>query len=129
MTVALWCVFFAILMPYAVTLFAKRNMPRVENRAPRLYKAQLEGAQQRAVWAEANHFESFPTFAAGVIVAHIAQADQTIVDGLALGYIVARLAYFYFYISDRSGLRSLVWFVALSCVLGQFICAALTGTM
>ena len=127
MTVGLWCVFAAVLLPYGATLFAKRRMPRRANQAPRVYKATLEGAEQRAVWAEANQFESFPAFA-GVIVAHMAQADQSTVDVLALTYIGARVLFFYFYISDRSTLRSVVWFTALGCVLGQFICAAMTGS-
>ena len=63
MTIAFWCVFVAILLPYGATLFAKRNMPRSENRMPRVYKAQLEGMEQRAAFAEANQFESFPAFA------------------------------------------------------------------
>ena len=127
MTIALWCVFAAILLPYGATLFAKRNMPRIENHAPRVYKAQLEGVEQRAAFAEANQFESFPGFAAAVIIAHIAQADQSVVDGLALGYIGARLVYFYLYISDRSSLRTVVWGLGLCCILGQFIAAAMTS--
>jgi uncharacterized MAPEG superfamily protein len=128
MTIAFWCVFVAILLPYVATLFAKQNMPLSENKAPRLYKDQLEGAEQRAVWAEANQFESFPGFAAAVIIAHVAHADQGVVDCLAMGYIAARIAYFYLYISDRSTLRSIVWFLALGCMLGQLIGAALTGS-
>ena len=127
MTIALWSVFAAILLPYGATLFAKRNMPRVENHAPRVYKAQLEGAEQRAVFAEANQFESFPGFAAAVIIAHFAQAEQTLVDALALGYIAARLVYFYLYISDQSTLRTAVWGLGLCCILGQFVAAAMTG--
>ena len=69
MTIAFWCVFVAILLPYAATLYAKKNMPLKRNNAPRLYKEQLEGAEQRAVFAEANQFESFPGFAAAVVIA------------------------------------------------------------
>jgi len=127
MTIAYWCVFAAVLMPYWLTLFAKRRMPLRENKAPRLYKATLEGASQRAVWAEANHYESFPPFAAGVIIAHLTQGDQAWIDGLAMGYIASRLAYNVLYVIDRSTMRSLVWFCAYGCVLGLFIAAALTG--
>ena len=125
MTIALWCVFAAVLLPYAMTLFAKRSMPRRENRAPRVYKAQLEGARQRAVWAEANQYESFPGFAAGVIIAHVVGAEPTLTNGLALGYIVARVIYFILYLTDRSAMRTLVWFAALACILGQFIVAGM----
>ena len=127
MTIAYWCVFVAIIMPYALTLFAKRKMPLRENRAPRVYKATLTGASQRAVWAEANHFESFPTFAAGVIIAHLIQADQAVVDALAVGYIISRIAYNGLYVTDRSSLRSVAWFSAFGCILGLFIAGAMTG--
>ncbi len=127
MTIAYWCVFVAVVMPYALTLFAKRRMPLRENRAPRVYKAGLTGASQRAVWAEANHFESFPTFAAAVIIAHLTLADQIIVDGLALAYIASRVAYNALYLADRSTLRSVAWFSAFGCILGLFIAGAVTG--
>ena len=128
MTIGFWCVLVAIMMPYAATLFAKRHMPLIANKAPRAYKATLKGAKQRATWAEANHFESFPAFAAAVIIAHIAQGNQAIIDGLAMGYIGARALYFYLYVADRSTLRTIVWFTALGCIIGLFICAAMTGS-
>ncbi len=128
MTVAFWCVFVAILLPYVATLYAKKNMPRRENKAPRLYKEQLEGAERRAAFAEANQFESFPAFAAAVIIAHIANSDQGIVDALAVGYILARVVYLYLYISDKSTLRTIVWAMGLACVLGLIISAAITGS-
>ena len=128
MTIAFWCVLAAIIMPYVATLIAKRGMPVAENRAPRLYKERLTGANQRAVWAETNHFESLPGFVAGVIVAHLAQADPGAVDALAVVYIGARVLYTWLYVSDRSTLRSLFWFVGLLCIVGFFICAAVTGT-
>ena len=127
MTIAFWCVCAALLLPYGATLFAKRKMHRKHNQAPRAYKATLEGAEQRAVWAEANQFESFPAFAAAVIIAHLAGADQSMVDTLALIYIGARILYFYCYISNRSSARTIVWFIALGAVVGQFICAAMAG--
>ena len=128
MTIAYWCVLASILMPYGLTLFAKRRMPLRHNKDPRAYKETLSGASQRAVWAEANHYESFPGFAAGVVIAHLAQADQAIVDGLAMGYIGARIVYNWLYLTDRSTLRTLVWFAAFSCIIGFFAAAALTGT-
>ena len=54
MTIAYWCVFAAILMPYPLTIFAKRKMSYGDNKAPRAYKATLTGASQRAAWAVAN---------------------------------------------------------------------------
>ena len=127
MTIAFWCVFVAILLPYGATLFAKRNMPRSENRMPRVYKAQLEGVEQRAAFAEANQFESFPAFAVSVVIAHLAQVEQGLTDTLAIGYVAARIVYFGVYLADRSLLRTVVWALAFACVLGQFVAAAISG--
>ncbi len=129
MTIAFWRVLAAILMPYVSTVFAKRAMPLAKNRTPRLYKESLTGAKQRAVWAETNHFESLPGFAAGVIIAHLAAVDQGTVDALALVYIGARALYTWGYVADRSTLRSLFWFVGFGCIVGFFICAAVTGNV
>jgi uncharacterized MAPEG superfamily protein len=129
MTIAFWCILVAIFMPYVTTVIAKRTMPLRENRAPRLYKEGLTGVKQRAVWAENNHFESLPGFVAGVIIAHLAAADQGTVDALAVVYISARALYTWVYLTDRSTLRSLFWFVGLGCIVGFFICAAVTGSV
>ena len=83
----------------------------------------LHGWRQRANWAQANSYESFPAFAAGVIIAHLAGAAPTI-DMLALAYIGARILYGIFYIADRSTLRSLAWVAGLGCVIGLFVAAA-----
>lgn len=127
MTIAFWCVLMAIFLPLIWTSTAKFTTgfrPR-DNHNPREYLAGLEGAAKRAVWAEQNTFESIPGFMAAVIIAHIAHASQCWVDGLALAYIVLRLAYGLLYIADKAALRSLVWAGGLACVVGLFITAAL----
>lgn len=128
MTTAFWCVLAAALLPYAFTGLAKSardpGLGRYDNRAPREWLDRLGGWRKRAHWAQLNTFEAFPPFAAGVIVAHLAGAPQAAVDQLAVAFVALRVAYGALYILDHHKLRSLVWALALACVIGLFVTAA-----
>lgn len=124
MTTAYWCVLVAILMPIVWAGIAKGGARSFDNARPRDYLASLQGWRQRANWAQANSYESFPPFAAGVIIAHLAGAAQPTIDMLALGYVAARILYGIFYIADRATLRSLAWVAGLVCIIGLFVAAA-----
>ena len=124
MTTAYWCVLVAILMPIFWAGIAKGGARSFDNARPRDYLANLQGWRQRANWAQANSYESFPSFAAGVIIAHLAGAAQPTIDMLALGYVAARIIYKIFYIADRATLRSLAWAAGLVCIIGLFVAAA-----
>jgi len=84
-----------------------------DNNNPREQQIALEGWGKRALAAHQNQIESFPLFAAGVIIATITGVESNIVDYCAIAYIVARLAYVYCYLKDVSTLRSIVWSVGL----------------
>jgi uncharacterized MAPEG superfamily protein len=111
-------------MPIVWAGIAKAGAKGFDNARPRDYLATLDGWRQRANWAQANSYESLPGFAAGVVIAHLAGAAQPTVDMLALGYVLARVLYGIFYITDRSTLRSLVWVAGLGCIIGLFVAAA-----
>jgi len=121
MTIALWCVLVAGLMPYLFTGIAKSSRGGYDNRAPREFLSTLEGWGQRANWAQINSFEAFPLFAAAVLAAQIRGAEQSVVDQLALGFIAARLAYGAFYVFDQATLRSLAWAVGIGCAVALFM--------
>ena len=122
MTVALWCVFVAGLLPYVATLIAKSG--GYDNRAPRDWLARQEGFRKRANAAQMNSFEAFPFFAAAVITAHVLNGPQSLVDTLALVFIAARIAYLASYLANKPALRSLGWFVGLAMIVAIFIVAA-----
>ena len=82
---------------------------------------------KRAWDAQLNSFESLPGFAAAVIIAHLVRAPQAQIDTLALLWVVIRLAYVAFYLTDKSTLRSSAQFVSLGCVLALFVVAGLAG--
>lgn len=123
MTIALWCVLAAGLLPQCFGIYAKASRD-FDNNNPREYLARLEGKRARAVAAMANGYEGFPLFAAAVIIAHILRADPGTANLLALGYIASRLAYGVLYIAGLGTLRSLVWLGGLACIVGLFVVAA-----
>jgi uncharacterized MAPEG superfamily protein len=117
MTIALWCVLIAAILPIAATSVAKAGGERFNNREPRAWLERQTGFRKRAHNAQANSFEAFPFFAAAVIVAHMLNAPQQRVDLLAVTFIVARIAYLVCYLADWHWPRSFVWFVGwLSCI-------------
>ena len=124
MTIALWCILAASLLPTIFAGFAKSKMRLSHNPAPREFKKMLEGWRKRAHWAELNSYESLPPFAAAVLVAHIAKGDQNIVNILAIVYILARIAYGAYYMLDKATLRSTCWFIGVVCTVGLYIVSA-----
>ncbi|MBM3374139.1 MAG: hypothetical protein FJY44_09735 [Betaproteobacteria bacterium] len=123
MTTAYWMVLVAGLMPYWATGVSKWRRS-YDNAKPRAGLENLTPKQQRAWWAQLNAFEAFPLFAAAVIIAHLAGAPQPTIDGLAVAFVLLRVAYILAYIHDRPTLRSLLWIAAISCVVALFVVAA-----
>ncbi|HJS21350.1 MAG TPA: MAPEG family protein [Steroidobacteraceae bacterium] len=124
MTIALWCVFLAGVLPYVATLIAKGGHPGFDNRDPRGWLAQQEGFRQRANAAQLNTFEAFPFFAVAVLTAHLLNGPQGLVDLLAVVFIAARMLFLACYLANRATLRSFTWFVAHGCAVAIFIVAA-----
>ncbi len=120
MITAFWCVLIAALLPYAAVGIAKAG-PDYDNRAPRAWARTLEGRRARAYAAHQNGLEAFPFFAAGVVIATIADAPPNLVDLLAAIFIGARVAYIYAYVADLATLRSVVWVLGIACVIGLFV--------
>ncbi len=124
MTLALWMILVAILLPVLTTGLAKWGAPGMDNNQPRVWQEGLSGWRKRAEWAHRNHFEALPGFAAAVLVAHVAHAPQGITTTLALLWVGFRIAYTACYVTDRASLRSLMWGGAFACVIGLFIASA-----
>lgn len=125
MPIAYWCVLLAGLMPVLTVAIAKYGRPDYDNSAPRAWMEKLEGRRRRADYAHRNHFEAFPFFAAGVIIAQQLAAPGAAIDLLALAFIAARIAYTLLYLGDRPLWRSLTWTLGYLCVIGLFLLAGL----
>lgn len=120
MNKAFLCVFIAGLLPYACALAAKWGFQNFDNHNPRQWLAQQTGFRARANAAQANSFEAFPFFAAGVIVATLAQVDAARIDLYAMVFVVARVGFVVSYIADKASLRSWCWLAGILSVFGLF---------
>lgn len=124
MTLALWCLLVAALLPIACAGIAKWGFQGFDNNNPREWLARQQGWRARAHAAQLNSWEALAIFSAAVLTAHVAHAPQGTVDALALGFIVARLAYVACYLADQASLRSVVWMVGLGLSIALFVVAA-----
>jgi uncharacterized MAPEG superfamily protein len=123
MNKAFLCVLIAGLLPYLGTMAAKWGFRRFDNNNPREWLAQQTGFRARGNAAQANSFEAFPFFAAGVIIATLAQVDAARMDLYAMVFVAARLGFIVCYVADKASLRSLCWLVGLLSVVGLFAAA------
>ena len=123
MTFAFWCVFVGLWLPLLWAGLAKWGSG-YNNSRPREWMAAQEDWRQRALWAQANAWEAFAPFAAAVLIAHFAGANQITANWLAALFIVSRVLHGVFYVLDRSNARSIAWIGGMVAVIGLFVAAA-----
>ena len=123
MTSLLWCLVFALVTPYVPYLgvFAVKFRQGYDNHLPREQSARLEGWPKRAFAAHQNGFEALPQIIVAALVAHVAGVDSDAASHLAIGWILARVAYSFAYIADMPLLRSTLWTLAVLCVLALIV--------
>ncbi len=121
MKTAFLCVLIAGLLPYVGTMVAKWGFRRYDNHNPRQWLAEQTGFRARGNAAQANSFEAFPLFAAGVIIATLAQVDAALTDALAVTFVLARVGYIVCYVADKATWRSIFWLVGLLSVVALFV--------
>ena len=118
MTVAIWCVLVAALLPYVPFAFVSRGL---DHRMPRLAALKLEGLAARAHGAHLNAFEAFPFFAAAVLVSRVVEGPSATVSALALAFLAARIGHIAFYLADRPSLRSACFTLGLLLAVAIFV--------
>lgn len=106
-----------IYLPFVVVAFARLQIG-LDYSAPRAMFDKLPPYAQRATWAHQNAFESFPLFAAAVLMVYLTHREGTLVNTLAIAYLPVRLAYSFFYIADIPPLRSAMWALGMVCISG-----------
>lgn len=115
MTILIWCLFTAALLPYlakAPVAWAMNKAGGYNNNHPRQQQTKLAGFGARALAAHQNAFESLIIFAPALLLAIATNnTDDTIIT-LAIVHIVARIFYNLLYLANISTLRSVVWAVA-----------------
>ena len=120
MTIANFCVLIMGLLPYVAAGIAKKGFKGYDNSQPREWLAKQTGFRARANAAQANLFESLPFFFAAVIIASVANAPQERIDLLAVGFVLARIAYLVCYVANWPTTRSIVWSIGILCVVSLF---------
>ncbi len=123
MTIALWCVLLAGIMPVITTGIAKWGAP-LDNNHPRDWANKLEGYRRRAYAAHQNAYEAFPFFAAAVLAASATGASQGLTNLLAMIFIMARLGYTAAYMANLATLRSIMWAIGWFTTIAIFTAAA-----
>ena len=128
MTIALFCILLATLMPIVCAGLAKGRAMSVsykdggyDNRNPRDWIAKQEGFKRWAQAAQENCWEALPFFAAAVIVSHILGVIGWLPNALAVAFIVLRMIYIAFYVTGKQRQRSLVWSVAFFVNIALFL--------
>ena len=120
MTIAYACLLFMGLFPYVAAGIAKKGFENFDNSMPRQWLAQQTGFRARANAAQANLFESLPLFFAAVIIASITNAPQATIALLAIGFVMARIAFLICYLANWPTTRTIVWVAGLICVIAIF---------
>lgn len=120
MTIAIWCILIAGTLPYVAFGLVKGLDPS----QPRAGVAGLDGRAARAYGAQLNGFETFPIFAAAVIVSHVVGGPSMTANILAVVYVLLRIGHMVAYIADRQPLRSAAFTVAQLVAAAIFILPA-----
>ncbi len=125
MSLALWCVLVAGILPVLTTGFAKAlgssmGGGRFDNANPRGWQQRQSGIAARAHAAHLNGFEAFPLFAIAVLVAEAKGAPTGMLDMMALAYVASRVVFVATYLADFPTARSAVWAIGFFLAIGIF---------
>ena len=121
MTIADLCLLGMVLLIVASIVPAKiagrRDFDNANPRDPAFY---TPGFRARSWSAHLNGHESFPFFAAAVVLAEMRGLPQTRIDALAAGFLLARMVYLGCYWANLPTLRSLVFAIGFVLNVGLF---------
>ena len=122
MTLALWTILAAAVLPYLCTGAAKYGGAGYDNAEPRArpwrsFAAGARGPTGRSA-ITSRRSAHLPLACS---TAQFVHAPQSWVDGLACAFIAIRLAYTAAYIGDRPTLRSALFGLGFACVIGLFV--------
>ena len=115
MTILIWCLFAATLLPYlakAPVAIAMNKLEGYDNDHPRSQQAKLTGFGARALAAHQNAFESLIIFVPAVLLAIATNTITDTVTLLAIAHVIARVAYNVLYLLNIGTVRSIVWAIA-----------------
>ena len=122
MTIAEWMILAAVLI-YLLTLAPFKPLGHLEfdNARPRDPDFWASPLRTRALGAHLNGIETFPFFAAAVLLAEFRAAPQHLVDWLSVAFIALRLAFVTAYLLDRPWTRTLIWNIGFAVNVTIFL--------
>ena len=128
MTIAEWCVFGAVML-YLLTIapFKAVGFRRFDNSRPRDPAFFEDPLRSRALGAHINGIETFPFFAAAVLLAEFRAAPQNLINELAALFLIVRIAYVLTYFGDRPTLRSILWNIGFAINVAIFFMPVIRG--
>ena len=115
MTIGYMCLLICMLLPIFWAGVSKYGYGDIkyDNASPRDHLSSLSGKAKNAYNAEQNCYETFPAFAAAVIIAHQIGNDQFMLNMLCVVFLLTRILHGYFYITNKGSLRSIVFVLGL----------------
>lgn len=128
--ILLYCIAAAsvlIYLPFLVVGYA-RVKAGYDLSAPRAMFDKLPPYAQRATWAHQNSFEAFMIFAAAALMAYVTGQNSSLVVGAAISFVIARLLYSVFYISNIPLARSLMFAIGSACSATLFVLSLLSAS-
>lgn len=118
LTLLAWTLVLALVQVLLPAFFRNRETGIAYNAGPRDEAGPPVGVVTgRLRRAQANLFETLPVFAAGVLIAHLADREGALTLWGAGLYLGARLVYVPLYAFGVPYLRSLAWLVSLGGVV------------
>lgn len=121
MTIAEWCLFGALVLALLTLAPLKPLAGReFDNSSPRNPKFYEKAVRQRVLGAHINGLETFPFFAASILLAEFRHSPQVWVDSLAIAFLLIRAAFVSAYIGNRPTLRTMLWNIAMAFNCGIF---------
>jgi len=121
MTIAEYCILGAVLL-YLLTIapFKAQGWRTFDNSKPRDPEFYQDSLRSRALGAHLNGIETFPFFAAAVLLAEFRAGPQRLIDDLAVLFLIVRLAYVLTYLGDRPTLRTILWNIGFAINIAIF---------
>lgn len=109
-------------MVYLLTIvpikwIGSRHYDNANPRDPAFY---TDPIRARALAAHQNGIETFPFFAAAVILAEFRAAPQNLINEMAVLFVIVRIAYVFTYLGNRPRLRSILWNIGFGINVGVF---------
>lgn len=122
MTIAEWMLLAAVLL-YLLTIapfkpLGYREFDNAKPRDPEFYKLPIRA---RALGAHLNGIETFPFFAAAILLAEFRHCPQHMIDALAIAFVAVRFLYVMAYLGNWPWTRTLLWNIGFAFNLAIFL--------